>query len=253
MTQSLDELGLEFKQLFETFRRRPSLWGPGPPGCRRMPSTKDRTPQRLLAAAGELFARHGFQGASVRAICGRAGANPAAVKYHFGSKEGLYRAALLDSHRELRDREPLPRLEDAPSPEAALRAWIRFALRLILLRKHVHPFAGALMARELQAPTAALDELVRLVMRPVLLELERILDALPGRAFAPAERRQAAHLVLGLCVHQEHARPVLERFGAPPPRSATEVEELADKLTAFALSGLSGLRPRPPRGASRRR
>jgi AcrR family transcriptional regulator len=220
-----------------------------------MPKPKDGTPERLLSAAGELFASHGFQGASVRAICGRAGANPAAVKYHFGSKEGLYRAALLDSHRELRDREPLPRLEDAPSPEAALRAWIVFALRLILLRKHVHPYAGALMARELQAPTAALDELVQLVMRPVLLELERILDALPGRALGPARRRQAAHVVLGLCVHQEHARPVLERFGAPPPRTAAEVEELADTLTAFALSGLAGLRSpgSRPAGAGRSR
>jgi AcrR family transcriptional regulator len=52
------------------------------------------TARALLAAALELFAAHGYRGASVRAITRRAGANLGAVTYHFGSKEALYGTVL---------------------------------------------------------------------------------------------------------------------------------------------------------------
>src|SRR5690606_748220 len=94
--------------------------------------------------------------------------------------EALYRAVLVESHRELRDREPLPRLADHREPAAALRAWIGFMLRLLLVRRSSHPFAGRLIARELPEPSAALGDLVRDVIAPVRGELEAIVRALTG-------------------------------------------------------------------------
>ena len=47
------------------------------------------TKQRILGAAEELFARHGFAGASLRQVTAAAQFNLAAVNYHFGSKENL--------------------------------------------------------------------------------------------------------------------------------------------------------------------
>ena len=61
------------------------------------PSTRER----LIAAAGAVFARDGFQRAGVRDICGLAGANVASVKYYFGNKEGLYRETILQGVKEL--------------------------------------------------------------------------------------------------------------------------------------------------------
>ena len=46
---------------------------------------------RLLDSAEQLFADHGFEGTSVRDIAADAGCNIAAVNYHFGGKEKLYR------------------------------------------------------------------------------------------------------------------------------------------------------------------
>lgn len=61
------------------------------------------TRDRLLDAAADLFARHGFRGASVRQICDLARANPGAVSYHFGGKKQLYRLVLRRAASSLAD------------------------------------------------------------------------------------------------------------------------------------------------------
>jgi AcrR family transcriptional regulator len=53
------------------------------------------TPAALLDAAEELFAQHGFEGASVREITHRAKANLGAITYHFGSKAALFEAVVM--------------------------------------------------------------------------------------------------------------------------------------------------------------
>jgi AcrR family transcriptional regulator len=52
--------------------------------------SQDETRRKLLQAAAEVIAEHGYQAATVREICTRAGANIAAVNYHFGDKLALY-------------------------------------------------------------------------------------------------------------------------------------------------------------------
>ncbi|WP_424185665.1 TetR family transcriptional regulator [Actinokineospora sp. G85] len=50
----------------------------------------------LLAAAQEVFGEQGYSGATVRAIAGRAGVDPAMVNHWFGGKSGLFAEAVLD-------------------------------------------------------------------------------------------------------------------------------------------------------------
>ncbi len=50
---------------------------------------------RLLEEAEKIFAEKGYAKASTREICAAAGLNAAAISYHFGGKEELYRAVLL--------------------------------------------------------------------------------------------------------------------------------------------------------------
>lgn len=85
------------------------------------------TRRRLLEAAERLFAERGFEATSVRAVTGRAGANLAAVNYHFGSKTGLIRE-LFRSRLEPLNARRLRLLEEAgPSPrlEAVVDAFLR--------------------------------------------------------------------------------------------------------------------------------
>ena len=61
-------------------------------------------PDRLLAAAADLFARDGFDAVSVRQITSRAKANLGALPYPFGSKEALYHAVIDRVGAHLADR-----------------------------------------------------------------------------------------------------------------------------------------------------
>jgi TetR/AcrR family transcriptional regulator, regulator of cefoperazone and chloramphenicol sensitivity len=55
----------------------------------------ERARTRLLLEASRIFAEKGYAKASTREICEAARLNPAAIHYHFGDKDGLYRAVLL--------------------------------------------------------------------------------------------------------------------------------------------------------------
>jgi AcrR family transcriptional regulator len=49
-----------------------------------------KTKDKIINVAGELFARHGFNGTSVREIAKIADVNLSAINYHFDNKENLY-------------------------------------------------------------------------------------------------------------------------------------------------------------------
>lgn len=57
----------------------------------------DATRRALLDAATSVFAEHGYRSGSVRLITRAAGANQAAITYHFAGKDGLYRAVLREA------------------------------------------------------------------------------------------------------------------------------------------------------------
>jgi AcrR family transcriptional regulator len=59
----------------------------------------EETRRQILRAAGEAFSACGFVGATTRAVAARAGVNVATLHYHFGSKEGLYRAVLENASK----------------------------------------------------------------------------------------------------------------------------------------------------------
>lgn len=74
------------------------------------------TKTRILDAAERLFAERGFEGTSIRAVTAEAGANLAAVGYHFGSKEALFAAVLRRIRGPVND-EQLRRLGELEAGE----------------------------------------------------------------------------------------------------------------------------------------
>jgi AcrR family transcriptional regulator len=67
-----------------------------------MTRPSDITRERILKAARSLFADRGYQDTSIRAVVAKARVNQAAINYHFGGKDGLYREVLraaIGAHR----------------------------------------------------------------------------------------------------------------------------------------------------------
>ena len=63
----------------------------------RQQSVSEHKRELILDAAREVFAAEGLEGASLRAIATRAGYTPAALYFHFDSKEAIYAEVLRDS------------------------------------------------------------------------------------------------------------------------------------------------------------
>src|SRR5579859_5566475 len=109
------------------------------------PLAHDETRRQLLEAAGGVFAEVGYQNATVREICRRAGANVAAVNYHFGDKENLYGEVIRYSHQKGYEKYPpfLGVPPDAPA-EKRLQAFI-YSMLLRIFEKDSTSWHGRVM------------------------------------------------------------------------------------------------------------
>ncbi|MDR3562438.1 MAG: CerR family C-terminal domain-containing protein [Negativicutes bacterium] len=204
-------------------------------------STSHETRQRLLAAAGEVFARQGFRNATIREICRRARANLAAVNYHFGDKERLYLAVLVDAHTRAREKYPLFSGGSGEMPPALrLRAFIHDLL-FSLLDEGMPAWYGKLMAREMIEPTTALDTLVENMLRPMAGKLGAIVRELLGAGVTDDQVRYCQLSIVSQCVHYRHARPVIQRLFPQQHYEPADIQALVDHITRFSLSALQGL------------
>jgi AcrR family transcriptional regulator len=80
--------------------------------------TGDDTKTALLGAATRLVGERGYAGTSVRELAAAAGTTLGAVNYHFGSREKLLNAAILELFREWADRsDRVGRLDVDPQAE----------------------------------------------------------------------------------------------------------------------------------------
>jgi TetR/AcrR family transcriptional regulator len=98
----------------------------------------DRTRAVVLSAARKEFAKLGLAGARVDEIVRAAGVSKQVIYYYFGSKDGLFRAALLSSYEEILANN-LEYLRNAPggSPERRLRNMIVHLFDRISIHREV--------------------------------------------------------------------------------------------------------------------
>jgi len=142
----------------------------------------------ILDAAEELFAQQGFDATSIRAVTRHAGLNPAAVHYHFGSKEVLLRA-LLERRITPLNEERLLLLDHVlrdgkPDLERLLDAYLRPVLR------HAGAAAGALSTLLFGLPEEVRSELVDDLFGPIHRRFhDAFRKALPELSAAEVEER----------------------------------------------------------------
>lgn len=197
-------------------------------------------PRRLIAAASEVFARHGFAGTRVREIVRAAEVNLASVNYYFGGKEGLYEATL----QELASQRMAQRAAGAgegEAAEAALHRVVRAVLQRFVEGERDSPL-GRIIAHESMNPTVYFDRLIADIVRPEMDVLIAVVRHLGEGRYSPEEATRAAMSVLGQCLFYLFARGAVERLH-PEILRAGACEALAAHITAFSVAGLRGIRP----------
>ncbi|MGA7104920.1 MAG: CerR family C-terminal domain-containing protein, partial [Candidatus Deferrimicrobiaceae bacterium] len=210
-----------------------------PEDARATPREKplpERTRERLLNAAGEVFAERGFRRATVREICRRAHVNIASVNYYFKGKEDLYADVLEFAYRQARQKYP----ESDPSAQAGTpqRRLSRF-VRILLLRildEGRPAWFGKLMAREFVEPTGALDRVIERAILPLHQSLGTLVREIVGDRPGDAEIRRHVFSILGQCLFYRHARPVITKLYPDVRFDAAEIERTARHIATVALS-----------------
>ena len=86
----------------------------------------EQTKRDIVTIATEEFAQKGLSGARIDEIAARTRTSKRMIYYYFGSKEGLYIAALEDAYRSIRNIERDVDVDHLP-PGDALRELVRFS------------------------------------------------------------------------------------------------------------------------------
>lgn len=195
------------------------------------------TRERLLRAALAVFADHGYAGASVRRICQRARANPAAVKHYFGNKEGLYQEVLHAAASAFSDGET-GRERPEPPPEAMLREMFRHQLRPVLRRNTIGRYLRV-FAWEDMAPSRPYKQFLASGRVPVLTTAGTIVRKLLPPDASNEEIAVATVWLMNQAMPFVRGRDALtsQPFGLRFDQAM--VERLADRLTRLALKGLA--------------
>ena len=201
---------------------------------------KDKTPEtreRLLEAAGEVFAECGFRAATIRGICERAKANVAAVNYHFGEKQELYKA-VFDYARDYAPRFSQPVLAAGPAEQQ------RHAFIHTMLTRYFDQgrpaWLGKLIAQEMIDPTNMLDKLVTHQIRPNAERLKAIVRELIGRKVDEETLWLCVFSVVAQWLYYFHCGQVLKRLNPDRQFGPTEIRRLADHIAKFSITALKG-------------
>lgn len=196
----------------------------------------DTTCNRILDAAGAVFAESGFEKATVREICRRAGVNLAAVNYHFGDKRRLYGETVQHAHRLAAVQVPMPRWDASTAPAQKLREFIRTMIHRMLVVKQL-PWQERLMMREFAHPTGVCQELTENYIRPHFEILLGIIDELIPADTPPHRRYQLGFSIVGQCMFYHMHSPIIEIL-LPPETLAQHFQpaQLADHVAEVMLA-----------------
>jgi TetR/AcrR family transcriptional regulator, regulator of cefoperazone and chloramphenicol sensitivity len=195
---------------------------------------------RLLEAAGQVFAEKGFDRATGKEICERAGTNTAAVNYYFGGMEGLYAAVVWEAHNRFVTFEAASEAIAAKGDaKSRLEAILDLVVRTIT-GPQLSSWALRVLGREIVAPTAALNEL----REKQIVPKARLLRSIVGELMNLPEDHPAvgrgcisviAPCLMLLVFDRGTLKRVFPQFDFAPENGPALVRHLVQ----FSLAGLS--------------
>jgi AcrR family transcriptional regulator len=194
----------------------------------------ESTRQALIAAGIRLFGRQGFAATSVRQLAQEAGANIAAIAYHFGGKDGLRLACAEEFGRRMGQGAGAVPHGTGGGPAAA-----RAELRQIVCNITSYLLGGPgssemvpFMLRELAEAGPGVDAVYRSFAEP----MHRRLCHLWGQATATDPESEAVRLavftLIGQLMYFRVGQPIVARRMGWDHIGPAEIERVTQRIIA---------------------
>ncbi|MFO0877926.1 MAG: CerR family C-terminal domain-containing protein [Gemmataceae bacterium] len=213
----------------------------------------EATRAALIAAAGELFAAHGFTGVTARQVAARAGVALSAIPYHFGSMETLYREVLLAACDVAAEAQHLAEQARAADPAEGLRLAIRWVITDLSAQTAAWPVR--LIERECLDPSPTFREVVQRRFKPEWDWLAAVI----GRASGQPADDEAVHFAVMTMYTLASSLLTRQRLMAelsPTVADRVTSPDFVEVLAGITLDTVARYRAvfsRPPRPTSRRK
>ena len=218
-----------------------------PESVRRADGVEARA--RLISAALRLFAASGFKGASTRAICDAAGVNLASIRYYFGDKSGLYRAAFSEPLCGGADGTPHDLAHGGCFDPGAILSHDSLG---IFFRRFLAPLKQGeelqhvmkLHFREMVEPSGAWDEAIDKEIKLEHATLARMISADFGLERIDLDVHRLCFCIIGMAVHFFVGQHIVSGIAPGVLASPGAIDTLAGRLAVYATGMIDAERNR---------
>lgn len=211
--------------------------------------------QKLIDAGIILFGLHGYEATSTRSLAAAAGVNLAAIPYHFGGKEGLYRAVashIVDARNAVLG-PYFERIRSLCADPAAGRDTLVSALRAMIQALAADTLgtsqgrdASQIMIQEQIAPTPAFDLFYEGFFCTALDAWTGLVARLTGRDAGHPDTRLRALALLGqIVIFRVGAFTVLRHLGWQrfTPEAVERIAEICIEQIEASLAPAAAASP----------
>lgn len=192
------------------------------------------TRDRIIDVAGRLFAERGYDGVSVREITKAAGANLAAVGYHFGGKEDLFGEVIKRKTEALRQ-IGVAIAASRKKPAAKLKAMLEaYALHIL----HDDPSLRVLFAQLISCTT----RMPKIAMENIAMRDRLFADAMRAGiedgVFRACDVQCAATCFFGMITPYILYQPIATGSGRLQPYPRDQVRRIVDESYRIFTEGV---------------
>lgn len=197
-------------------------------------SDGDQTRLNILEAAGRLIALRGFADTPNKTIAEAAGVDQASINYHFGNRNGLYKATLIEAHRRVIKLERLKQILASNSvPKEQIKLLVEELVDAIYVENGWH---AVVFAREVLSPSANLQMVMAEEVFPKIAVVQQLICQYTGIPQGHPMLVQCLISVAAPCLMLMIAGrgmpgPVKEVLGMPK-------QNLVEHLHSFSVAGL---------------
>ncbi|MGF1522007.1 MAG: TetR/AcrR family transcriptional regulator [Leptolyngbyaceae cyanobacterium] len=197
------------------------------------------TKEQILNVAEGLIAERGFAGTTLRSVVSKAGVNLAAVHYHFGSKEELFRATVERLARPVTEHalthlQQLQEQDEPPLVEDILTIFLMSSLKLIMGDENARMIRAQFLGRCRTEPGHIQNIAAKEFQACSQAVLDVLQRALPDQSRSQLEWKLDLAIAVLIRVQMEAGKP-----GALIQSSqSADIEKAVAQLVTFLAAGM---------------